>query len=125
MKHFLTTAVVVLVLSTPAKAQWNSISTIQDYYTTCVMEPPTVTFSDGMQAGICLGFLRGISQFAQLNCDVTNTDIPYFMKADLGGVTFLAQQQAMRNWAQMNPQYWSDNSATLVLALSEAWPCTN
>lgn len=122
---FINITIIIVSLAAPVKAEINRIETVRDYYLTCGRDPGGISFLDGFQVGICLGFLRGVSSFAQANCDLTVGSIPSPLKADTTGVDFVAQQRAMVNWATDHPEYWEQRSAALVLALSETWPCSD
>lgn len=124
-KKIITISVILMGLSGPLRAEIQQISTVRDYHLNCGRDPGGITFLDGLDVGICLGFLRGISSFAQMNCDLTVGNIPSPLKADTTGVDFVAQQRAVVNWANNHPEYWDQKSSTLVLALSETWPCSN
>jgi len=33
-------------------------------------------------------------------------------------------EQAFKNWAEKNPQYWNEDEAVgAIVALSDTWPC--
>ena len=128
LNKILAAASIATVLASPVRGM-ETPETVQEFLYTCSfaatvadLSDPYATSSDALQAGVCLGLVIGISSFAQLNCDLhTVGEMPFFLKADTRGVTYLDQ------WIEMLSADENMNNEVSVLAieLSERWPCGN
>jgi hypothetical protein len=74
----------------------------------------------------CLGFVGGLSAVMLMNGQALRPRTPSAAALSLCAkdITYGAEVQAFKNWAQAHPENWQmPDQAGVVLALRELWPC--
>ena len=128
MKNLLTTALIATTLASPVRGEEPlDDHSVGDFYRSCnsivadTMSVDTETFYE------CLGKAAAIRSTSQMMCHLKRTDtfggVPYQIAADTEGVPLDAVIRSMINFAEQNPQTWTNGIGVYLIGLAAVWPC--
>lgn len=121
-------SITILFFASPAKSEISTIETLQLYFIHCNPDrPESQRAAEAFQHGICYGISLGITSAATMNCELPQLrdKVPPSLRANLVGVPYGIQMQAMWNYARDHTELHWAPPAILIAALSDLWPCDN